>query len=446
MSNEHKYFWEEAVAILRRLRIRTKQKYFELCNIDNRFSRTPGSFYRDCWVEKGKWPGFLGFKPFRTEKTSYVTWEEAAVAARKLGFATADDYKLDYETDPKLHSSPRKLYRYVWKKNGGWPGFLGTIGKKKRKKFYATWAEASAAARRLKFKTIREYVNGRKQDPRLHSKPNKLYAAEWKSNGGWKGFFGNSGIRKRQDIYPTWNLASAAAKKLGIKRSEDYSKVYKKDPKLPGNPNLAYEDVWQKNGRWAGFLGTRTKPNPDEKYATWEEASAAAKKIGFISTDDYNQRFAETDPKLPGKPSDKYRSVWKKNGRWIGYLGLKMVSPIRGHKYVTWHEASKAAQRLGIKNGIEYKRRYKSDPKLPLKPAQLYKIEWKKRGSMAGFLARIFSYVRWEEASAAARKLNIRTIKEYQKKHCLDPRLPSNPAHTYKSVWVKKGLWLGFLG
>lgn len=41
--------------------------------------------------------------------------------------------------------------------------------------FYATWQEASEAARKYGFKTVKEYISGYKQDSRLHSSPNERY-------------------------------------------------------------------------------------------------------------------------------------------------------------------------------------------------------------------------------------------------------------------------------
>ncbi|MFB1074846.1 integrase repeat-containing protein [Vibrio diabolicus] len=45
-------------------------------------------------------------------------------------------------------------------------------------------------------------------------------------------------------------------------------------------------------------------------------------------------------------------------------------------KYHTYIDASKAANKLGIKTREEYNIRYKEDPLLPSSPERIYKSEW----------------------------------------------------------------------
>ncbi|MBD3311454.1 MAG: hypothetical protein GF349_03090 [Candidatus Magasanikbacteria bacterium] len=72
--------------------------------------------------KKGGWPGFLGKKII----SFYETWEEASKAAQALGFKTSRGYIKGYKQDLRLPSGPHQTYSDVWKKKGGWPGFLGT--------------------------------------------------------------------------------------------------------------------------------------------------------------------------------------------------------------------------------------------------------------------------------------------------------------------------------
>lgn len=55
-------------------------------------------------------------------------------------------------------------------------------------------------------------------------------------------------------------------------------------------------------------------------------------------------------------------------------------------------------------------------------------------------------YPTWDEAAGAARKLGIRVREEYKLRYRDDPRLSSVPQGTYRTSWMTKGGWRGFLG
>jgi superfamily II DNA/RNA helicase len=125
--------------------------------------------------------------------------------------------------------------------------------------------------------------------------------------------------RLEAEFYPTWEEASAAAQKFTPRPTtmDEYRKVYKKDPRLPSNPDNIYPEVWKQQGGWPGFLGTLW-------YPTWEEASAAAQKLTPRPTTvgEYLKVYMQ-DPKLPSDPKRTYTSVWKQNGGLPGFLGIK---------------------------------------------------------------------------------------------------------------------------
>ena len=150
--------------------------------------------------------------------------------------------------------------------------------------------------------------------------------------------------------YITWQEASAAAIKLGLKMTQ-YKASYRQDPRLPGNPSDYYED-WP---GWGKFLGR------EEKYATWQEASAAAIKLGIASHTEYKASYRQ-DPRLPGNPSDYYED-WPGWGKFLG----------REEKYATWQEASAAAIKLGITRTAYRCGGYRLDSRLPSAPQETYK-------------------------------------------------------------------------
>ena len=118
----------------------------------------------------------------------------------------------------------------------------------------------------------------------------------------------------------------------------------------------------------------------------------------------------------------------------------------KSNKYLTFEEASEAAQKLGIKGSNlakEYEKRYKEDPKLPSSPVEKYKKDWISWTVFLGEEIKEY-YETYEEASLAAQKLGIITKEEYGNRYKEDPKLPSSPAHKYKNIgWNCYPVFLG---
>lgn len=157
---------------------------------------------------------------------------------------------------------------------------------------YPTWQEAGLVARTLGFQTRKDYLRGYKKDSRLSSRPDAHYA-DWP---GWYEFLGKS----QKEFYKTWQEAAAAAKKIGICVKIQYRKEYTKDSLLPSCPTDFYPDF----PGWARFF--------DRFYATWQEASEAAARVGLTTMRLYRSEFKK-DPKLPSSPHRAYEDFpgWK---------------------------------------------------------------------------------------------------------------------------------------
>ena len=110
--------------------------------------------------------------------------------------------------------------------------------------------------------------------------------------------------------------------------------------------------------------------------------------------------------------------------------------------YETLAEASAASIALGIKTKREYDEKHHLDPRLPSTPYQFYKVEWQDWPSFLGNDSKTL-YLTLAEASTAAIALGIKTKNEYMEKRHLDPRLPSAPHQFYKEQWEN---WPSFFG
>ena len=236
----------------------------------------------------------------RLDQDLYKTWQEASVASIKLGIGEnvsnlLKDYHARYKIDPQLPSDPHKSY-------ADFPGYRVFLNKEK----YSTWQEASIASIKIGIgknadDLIGDYSIKYKQDKRLPSSPAVFYS----DFPGFKIFLGKENTLEK---YPTWKEASIASIKLRIGKKEmnlkeDYRAKYKKDPKLPSNPNKSYSDF----PGYKIFLG---KENPLEKYTSWKEASKAAVKLGIGKkggdlTADYQANYNQ-DPRLPSDPNKFY--------------------------------------------------------------------------------------------------------------------------------------------
>lgn len=273
----------------------------------------------------------------KLEQDFYPTWEEAAVAVQKLGFKNQRDYLKNYRLDPKLPSSPYSAYK-------NFPGFeiflYGQI-----KEFYETLEQAAVSIRKLGIRTPDEYELKRNLDPKL---PASLYA----TYDGFKGF-------RYLWFYLSYDEASNAAQKLGIKNIRQYKLRYKEDPRLPSSPDQIYNEFIS----WESFLSSK-------KYSNWNDAFEAIKSLGIKNGSEYKDRYTE-DKKLPSR-LDVYED-------FPGWKHLPDYTPGRTGKFVrdyysTWQEASNACIKLNILSSSDYwSGKYKLDSRLPSSPHVVYK-------------------------------------------------------------------------
>ena len=415
LGNERPDFYAtyaEAQVAAQALDIKRQIHYPKRYREDPRLPSCPDKVYADAgWMD---WYDFHG----NERPDFYPTYAEAQTAARSLGIKSQPDYKKRYRQDPRLPSCPDKGYA-----GAGWMGWYDFLGKE-RSDWYPTYAEAQAAAQALGIKSQPDYKKRYRQDPRLPSSPNEVYAG-----AGWMGWYDFHG-KERKNFYATYAEAQAAARALGIKKNPDYTQRYREDPRLPSSPNEIYADAG-----WMGWYDFLDNERPD-LYPTYAEAKAAARALGIKRNHDYTKRYRE-DPRLPSCPNEVYADAgWMD---WYDFLGYE-----RPDFYATYAEAQAAVQALGIKNQPDYKKRYREDPRLPSSPDEVYAdAGWI---DLYDFLGneRPDLYPTYAEAQAAAQALGIKKHPDYAKRYREDPRLPSCPNEVYADAgWMD---WYDFLG
>ena len=171
--------------------------------------------------------------------------------------------------------------------------------------FYETVQEASEAAKKLGIKNIGEYAKRHKEDPRLPPNPYRFYPKIF----SFTEFLDTARYNEwNRNFYSTWEEASKAVQKLGIQNYGDYTRLYKKDRRLPSNPYERYPNF---PGHAKFYLtGDKRKKN---FYPTWQEAFTAAKKLKINNYDDYRRKYKQ-DERLPSNLFWKYPNFpgWRK--------------------------------------------------------------------------------------------------------------------------------------
>ena len=108
---------------------------------------------------------------------------------------------------------------------------------------------------------------------------------------------------------------------------------------------------------------------------------------------------------------------------------MKILEHCEQEFYLTWQEAGRAAQKLGIKTRREYRSRYAEDPRLCSMPDRHY-ADFPDFVTFLGGQTKNF-YPTWQAASKSARRLGIKAFAEYRSRYTEDPRLCSMPDRHY---------------
>ncbi len=410
--------YEDAKQALRKLNIKSRKEYGKRFIEDSQLTSRPEVVY------KGKgWIDYYNFCEYQAPEF-HVSYSEAKIATKKLGIKSQKEYvsQKRYSEDPKLPSQPGSFY-----KNKGWTNWFDFIPT-----YYPSYEEAQNAILRLEIKTREQYLSAKryKEDPLLPSNPEKTYA-----NKGWINWYVFLGS-KSPNIYETYLEAKLVANKLSISSMKEYKTRYKVDSRLPSSPSEVY-----KNRGWKSFRDFCNISEPNF-YMLYLEAQKAAQNLGIRNRHQYQElKLYKKDPRLTRIPDKLYKPIgWID---WHHFLGSKPINI-----YLTYDEAKKAVQKLGIISGDDYKKgnQYKLDPRLPSSPDKKYKDNgWVDFYDFFG-IKNPNKYDTYEKAKIAAIWLKAKSRKDYQdnKRYLEDNRLTCNPDRKFKNKgWVS---WKDFLG
>ena len=226
---------------------------------------------------------------------------------------------------------------------------------------------------------------------------------------------------------------------------------------IPTKPDLVYRD-WKGWGDWLGYVDHSSK---FKSYLSYNEAKDYIKQFEIKSYKAwfaFNQSDCFPIGLIPKTPNNYYKDKGWIN--WGDFLGTDVLSRIN-REYLSFQEAKKFVQKLGLNSSSEYRSYCKGEiPELPPKPLrlpvavqQIYKhCGWSGFKDFLGYktvkkptLKVFLSYI---EAKERIMEFNIRSNKEWRKFTKLSsfPKdVPKTPDKVYEVSGEWKG-WADFLG
>ncbi|MGD8173877.1 gamma-mobile-trio integrase GmtZ, partial [Vibrio sp. TRT 21S02] len=158
---------------------------------------------------------------------------------------------------------------------------------KEKRPWYSTYAEANKAAIGLGIQSQNEYSQRYKEDERLPSRPNQVYAHDWTN---WIQFLLPRYISNLKQF-------KTACAILKIKDSSQYRVTQKHYSQLPSKPEKRIPD-------WSNWYDALDIPRPYE----YDELVALVRSKGVSSLAEYAKLRAESnDPRMPAKPEEHYQ-------------------------------------------------------------------------------------------------------------------------------------------
>jgi len=389
--------WRDAARSARFLMIRSREDYRRRRVDDPRLPPRPDKLYADVWVLNGEWDGFCGI-----HKTNIEVLSESPCSYSELDYHVHSDFLSNAEFfitegNPFIYDE-MDLYSLSYP--------------------YSTFDEFSLASRALGIQNSAEYKLFHRLDSRLVSDPYRFY----KNWIGW-----DHSLKSGQEVRPSLfdeefyvsdgddhNLFDDYADEMDI----DYEEGFSSHDEVPSL--LSYSTISQKRKRVF--------------YPSYHLARRSVREIRFLNEADYRRRYI-IDPFLPPNPDIFYKSEW--NG-WDEFLKFEKEFPL----FYSFRQASLKTFRLGIENCIEYWNRSEEDPFLPFVPHVIYREHWV---SWYHFCSNGKGeyYFLYEDALAAARRLECSSSKAYNQLRLKDPKLPRYPSRIYPEKWRSLEIFTG---
>lgn len=253
-------------------------------------------------------------------------------------------------------------------------------------------------------------------------------------------------------IFLSYNDAKEKIFELSLKSKNAYFR-YRKDNKsnnLPWHPDKIYKNKGWIN--WNDFLGTQLNFNNKKEFLSFSEAKEFIHTLKLANCAQWNEyRKSENKPaNIPFSPNIAYKLEGWIN--WNDWLGTGKIA--RGKEFLTFENAKKIVNILGLKTEKDWKEYCKSGKKplnIPVHPLLVYKNKgWTFLGDWLGtgkIADKFRVYLPLNEAKKIILPLGLKTVADWQN-YCRSgnkpENIPSNLYKVYKSKgWISMGDFLG---
>ncbi|WP_397471156.1 VPA1269 family protein [Rheinheimera sp.] len=397
LQREPKTFlsYNEAKSTLKKLGITSYKEYMACKNDYQNLPASPHKIYRKEWIS---WGEFLN-KPRR----KFCSYAEAKKIIQQLGIASSNQYRNRYKENSSLPSNPNLEYQTEWL---GWADFLV-----ERLPKFKSYEEAKQIVNQMGISSYKEYMSRFNKVCGLPSDPRQTYKKDW---AGWFDF-----LNKQATAFLSYEEAQIIVQNLGISSSKEYSKKYKAISGLPSVPSSIYKGKWL---GWKSFFGL-----PSNLYLNFDQAKDWVKEQKITTRDKYYaSRILACG--LPFNPKKLYKEEWTS---WREFLYKPTIT------YLDYNDAKKEVIELGIGSITEYRARFSESKGLHANPDRYYTEDWL---GWSDFLPA--KYISYNEAKRLVQELGIFSSSEYASIYKNILGLPSDPKRVYKNDWVS---WSDFL-
>lgn len=431
--------YEEAKLLMQPLgltRVKEFVSQFELGLIPAGIPKAPQSYYYGRGWKS--WREFLGGGRI-VRKGNYWGFIAAKQFLKNKGITTSKEYTQKIKNDELSRFLPYRPEKYYSKQWQGWGDFLNST--QTRPTEYLSYSEAKhiVRANQVKLSGYYDFYLSQNRNMGLPQNPVTYYKqrGEWVSH---KDFFGAG---KLYETFLDFEYVRSKALSLGINTRKEYKNwvhSFTSPPKPRVNPQGYSEWV-----SWDHFF--------KREYLEFDLAKNFIQKLNLKTVAEFTK--AELPPNIPRRPERAYL-----NAGWKGYadfLGNGKPSKINAQSKLSFLEAKKIAQSLGIATMEEYLNLYRQNALpagMPARPRYFYKAEFV---SVEDFLGANFrsrftnsNALPFEEARAKVHNLNLSgsnaalVWSTYVAEKGVPEGVPKLPSQFYSANgWVSWRDWLG---
>jgi len=306
----------QARKFARSLKLKTQQEWNDWCGSGKRpddIPRNPVRIYKKEWKGVPDWLG-TGRTSNKEKHQKQPNYDDASKICHDLGIKLGTEYFNKYKKKklPKFFpANPPNVYHKIWKKRGGWGGFLqtGDVANQDRKFLDYNDAKKIVQKSRWKNKKISSGTEYEKwsltnQRPRnIPANPERTYNKE-KTWISWGDYLGTEIIANKDKQFRGFKEARKFVQKLKLNGQKEWYK-YSKSGNLPADIPTAPWNQYKNKG-WTSlgdFLGTGTIASQyvRQHMLSYEDAEIAAHRIcAELKIDDAVQwRKAYDEGKIP---------------------------------------------------------------------------------------------------------------------------------------------------